>query len=408
MISACIIGVSGFGDTHYRDLVNETDAGRMKPVAATIINQDEEKTKVKWLKAHGCEIFEDYKAMLAAWQNKADLCFIPTGIHLHAPMTIAALQAGMNVFVEKPASGAVQYVRAMQQAEKETGRFVAVGYQTMYAAETTLMKETILSGRLGRVECIKARGLWPRMDDYYARNSWAGALKAGDTWVLDSPFNNALAHQFNMIGFLAGGTHTTSAQITSMQAELYRGHDITSSDTACISAETANGIRLMFIVTHCSDTIFGPEIIVRGEKGCIHWDFTTTRIELNDGTVEETPTQQNNEVRQEINRRLQAKAKGEDAFVCSLDIAGVQTLMVNGAHESSDIHTVPAQYIRRETFQQEGHPDTVKTIIEGVDEAIERSFTEEKFFSEVGAPWAVAGKRVDMKEYAEFTGGSLS
>ena len=34
MFNAALIGVSGFGDVHYRDLMRETEAGRLRPVAA--------------------------------------------------------------------------------------------------------------------------------------------------------------------------------------------------------------------------------------------------------------------------------------------------------------------------------------------------------------------------------------
>ena len=38
MFNAAIIGVSGFGDVHYRDLVREHAAGRVNIVAATVIS----------------------------------------------------------------------------------------------------------------------------------------------------------------------------------------------------------------------------------------------------------------------------------------------------------------------------------------------------------------------------------
>jgi len=402
MISACIIGISGFGRTHYNDLIAETEAGRMKPVAATIINQDEERERTEHLRSLGCEVFTDYREMLSVWSGRAELCFIPTGIYLHAPMSIAAMNAGMNVFVEKPAAGSIQDVRAMQKAERETGRFVAVGYQTMYATETMRMKEAIVSGALGEIITVKCLGLWPRMDKYYARNRWAGALTCDGAWVLDSPFNNALAHQLNMICFLAGTELRKSAQIASVEAELHHGHNIESADTAAIRATTATGAKLLFLVTHCSSESFGPEIVVRGTEGSIRWDFSTTTITSGDNreTFETEPV---DNVRTRIMQRLRERIADPDTFTCDLNIAGTQTLVVNGAHESSPVRDIPAGFITRTPAD-----DDVKTVITGIDKAMHQAFEQEKLFSELDVPWAVPGQTVDMTAYTSFEGGASS
>ena len=315
-------------------------------------------------------------------------------------MSITAMKAGMNVFVEKPAAGVIQDVRAMQAAEKETGRFVAVGYQTMYADETMRMKEAIVSGVLGDILTIKARGLWPRMDQYYSRNRWAGRLKSGDSWVLDSPFNNALAHQLNMICFLGGTEMRKSADLATVEAELSHGHDIESADTACIRATTTSGTTLLFLVTHCSETSFGPEIVVRGTNGSIRWDFDTTTITVGND-AETLDTQPVDEVRPQIMRTLREKITNPETFVCDLNIAGAQTLVVNGAHESSPIMSIPDTYVTR---APDG--DDVKTVVAGVDDAINRAFDEEKLFSELDVPWAKACKVVNMVGYSRFDGGA--
>ena len=146
MINVAVIGVSGFGAVHYNDFVREHAAGRVNVVAATIINQAEEAEKCSFLKSIGCRLFTDYRAMLEEFRGKIDICFIPTGIAMHCPMTVAALESGANVYVEKPVAPTVEEAEIMKAAEKRTGRFVAVGYQTMYQPETRRIKELLLSG----------------------------------------------------------------------------------------------------------------------------------------------------------------------------------------------------------------------------------------------------------------------
>ena len=397
MITASIIGISGFGNTHYNDLLRQIERGSMRLLAATVINQDEEVEKCARLRSLGVELFTDYQAMLEQYQGQIDLCFIPTSLHLHAPMAMAAMRAGANAFIEKPAAATIQDVRAMQACEKETGRFVAVGYQTMYAWETLWMKQAILEKQIGELQAIKCRCLWPRLDAYYARNGWAGRLKVNDTWVLDSPFNNAVAHQLNMICFLAGSELTRSAILQSVEAELYRAHAIESPDTACLRVTTRDNVPLYFLVTHCSESTLDPEIIVRGDKGSIRWTRELVYIERADGSSEERPCEAGKDLRDSIIAHLYKRLTDPQAFICDLSIAGTHTLCINGAHESSTIHELDTELFRR--FPEN---NSIKTVINGIDDIIAQSFVQEKLFSELGVPWAHKGEVVSLEDYTSF------
>ncbi|HIJ64628.1 MAG TPA: Gfo/Idh/MocA family oxidoreductase [Candidatus Hydrogenedentes bacterium] len=399
MLSACIIGVSGYGEIHYRDLMREVAAGRATVLGATVINQVEEAEKCADLKGLGCELFSDYEAMFERLARRIDLCLIPTGLPLHAPMTIAALGVGANVLVEKPAAPTIQEVRAMEAAERAAGRFVAVGYQDIYAAETMQIKERLVSGRLGRIECIKVKADWPRDTVYFTRNAWAGKLKLGDRWVLDSPFNNALAHYVNLACFWAGKTARASAQIASVEAELYRAQPIESCDTACIRAVTADDVPIYFFATHSGTALWGPEILVRCEHGSAYWGRGTAHITFADSKVEELSVDEW-ETRAAVVGHAVTHIANPDTFICSLDIARAQTICVNGAHESSAIHQLDDALITR-------YPDgdAVATVIHDIDDIIHRAFDEEKLFSELGVPWAKPGEKVPMTDYGEFKGG---
>ncbi|MES1169029.1 MAG: Gfo/Idh/MocA family oxidoreductase, partial [Oleiharenicola lentus] len=89
-----IIGVSGYGSIHLQLARESRDRGEVHITAAVIINQQEEAATIAELRRHGTEIFTDYAEMFRRHKGKIDLCLIPTGIHWHARMTIAALEAG--------------------------------------------------------------------------------------------------------------------------------------------------------------------------------------------------------------------------------------------------------------------------------------------------------------------------
>ncbi|MFC1454400.1 Gfo/Idh/MocA family protein [Verrucomicrobiota bacterium] len=337
MITAGLIGVSGFGNTHYRDLVREHEAGRIKPLAATVINQAEEPEKCAKLRELGVEIFDDYKAMLAKYAGKLDLVCIPTGIALHAPMAIDVMQSGANALIEKPAAATIQEVIAMQEAEKKFGKFTAVAFQSIFTAELQDLKKEILNGVIGKITRMVACGLEPRMFSYYNRNNWAGHLKGKHgEWVLDSPYNNAVAHQLNMMTFLAGSQFEKPALPVAVTAELYHANRIESADTASIAIETSEGIPLYFYISHAAESSLRTGFKIFGTAGTIDATLALFTIESAAGK-KEIPWQRDGiEVRSRIMESMRNRITDPAAFYCSLDIARAHTLCVNGIHESSE------------------------------------------------------------------------
>jgi predicted dehydrogenase len=403
MLNACLTGVSGFGEVHYFDILRQAGRGELRLLAATVINQDQEREKCDRLHRLGCELFTDHSAMLDKYGSRLDLAFIPTGIPLHAPMALTALKAGANVFLEKPAAATIQDVRAMQSAEARSGRFVAVGYQTLYARETRWMKQKLLEGAIGRIRSLRCRCAWPRLDSYYGRNPWAGRLKdAAGHWVLDSPFNNAVSHQLNMLCFLAGEKLLEPARLKSIQAELYAAHRIESADTACLRATTLTGIPLCFFVTHCSEEEWDPEITVVGEEGSLKWTYDgMAEITRRDGGREFLPCETGEDLRDSMLARVRARVSDPDSFICGLEIASRQTLCVDGAHDSSAVH-----HLEEKWFKRAPEGGSIRTVIQGIEPVLWRAYEEGKLFSELGAPWAKAGKVVGLEGYEFFPGGS--
>jgi predicted dehydrogenase len=395
MKNVCLIGVSGYGHTHYNLLAAEQAAGKIAIVGVTIINPDDEKEKCAHLRGIGCRIFDDYTVMLKELSGVADICFIPTGIPLHRPMTIAALEAGMHVLVEKPAAGVIQDVRAMQEAAEKANRRVAVGYQQMYDPSTLEIKRAILEGRIGAVECMKCHAAWPRDSAYYNRNNWAGRLRSDDAWVLDSPANNAVAHDLMMMLFLAGPRERTAAAPVSVTAELYRANAIETADTVCLRVRTDTGIPLLFYATHACNRSINPEVHVRGTTGTV--DLTREKATI------ETATHG----KQVINKlslgpplkRMIANVldmvEGGTAFYCGLDVASMQTIVVNAMHQACQIHTLAGERVALDN-------GAVRTIIPGIEEAIDMAFEKERLFQEGGIPWARPSGTLDCTGYREF------
>ncbi|MGF1723041.1 Gfo/Idh/MocA family oxidoreductase [Vibrio kyushuensis] len=403
MLNAAIIGVSGYGEIHYQELKRETESGRIRIVAAVVRNQDDNKEKCDWLRSQGTVIFPDYKEMLEEFNGKIDLCCIPTGISTHAEMSIAAMQAGANVLVEKPAAATIQEVMEMQRASEETGKFVAVGFQYIYQPDIRQLKQILIDGVIGKLISLKCHAISSRNTTYYTRNGWAGKLKSGGAWVLDSPYNNAQAHHVNLLCYFAGKEFGTAATLDTIQAELYHANDIENADTACMRIMTDNDLKIYFYATHACASSMGQHYVITGDKGTL--TFTMGELEaivkLDDGTMQSIALLPRNERDKNMFDVILSKLSGNDEVLCDLPLVASQTLFNNGAHESSPIHAIPEDC--KTTVTNSENISNVQ--INDIEPLIITAFEEEKMFSEMGASWAKPGVTFELTGYSSFNGG---
>jgi predicted dehydrogenase len=100
--------------------------------------------------------FESADAMLSACELDAvSVCTYNTQ---HAVPTIKALEAGCSVLLEKPMCLSVEEALAIREAEQKTGRFVTVGFQPRYDANSRKVKDIVQSGALGKVYYVQTGG----------------------------------------------------------------------------------------------------------------------------------------------------------------------------------------------------------------------------------------------------------
>ena len=78
----------------------------------------------------------------------ADVC-LPT--EFHAPVSLAALQAGKHVFCEKPMALTNEESQSMIGAAKEAGRLLMIGQVLRFFPAYKALKQAITSARWGRV-----------------------------------------------------------------------------------------------------------------------------------------------------------------------------------------------------------------------------------------------------------------
>jgi len=99
-------------------------------------------------------IFEDYQALLDANVAEAVSVCLPNA--LHAPVTIAALEAGRHVLVEKPMAATMDEAHAMLAAAKAAGKLLMVNQTMRRVSVFRKAKEVMQSGILGPVRHVSA------------------------------------------------------------------------------------------------------------------------------------------------------------------------------------------------------------------------------------------------------------
>ncbi len=377
-----LIGVSGYAKIYLQLLQENRD--RLDLTAAVIINPEEEHEVLADFLRHGVRIYGSYEEMLAREAGRLDLCLIPTGIPWHARMTIAALESGANVLVEKPLAGSLADVDAIRAASIRTGRFVAVGFQDVYASEVAWLKSRILDGAIGRLESVRMIGLWPRPNNYFTRNNWAGRLHADGAAVLDSPLNNAFAHFVNLSLFLSGPAPLETAGVTIEAADLYRAHAIESFDTGVVMARSHEGVGYWFGVSHSCPRVREPELYFEGSTGRIEWwHEQRCVITSNTGAAEAHTLPDTTATRRTMFAAVLAKLRNPSAFIFDVDLSRGHTAFIEAVHAAAPVRPVAASLVRWEDLEFPHWSGRIP-VIRGIENAFERALANRTTLAAAG------------------------
>lgn len=140
----------------------------------------------------------DLAGLLADLGEQLDAAFIVTPHAQHHDQTIACLEAGLDVLLEKPMAMNAAEARSLIDTRDRTGRLLVVAFPGSLSAELCTADRLVRSGELGKIESISA----------VAWQNW-GALTAG-TWRQDPEQSgggflfDTGAHMLNTVCDLAG------------------------------------------------------------------------------------------------------------------------------------------------------------------------------------------------------------
>jgi predicted dehydrogenase len=147
------VGVIGIGARAMQDAYSFTVLPGVELVAAADVYKDR-LTRAKELFGEKLETTGDYRRILD--RKDIDAVLLATPDHWHKAQVIEAMEAGKDVYCEKPMTYTIDEGFEIVAAEKRTGRILQIGSQWVNSPLTELAKKWIEEGRCGQITLVKA------------------------------------------------------------------------------------------------------------------------------------------------------------------------------------------------------------------------------------------------------------
>ena len=157
MINVAIIGAGAIANTHIEGLLKFKDKCQIVAVADIYQNKAQEKVERYGLDA---AVFEEYQKIFE--ETDVHLAVILTPPFAHAETTIAALNAGAHVLLEKPMATSLEECDAMIAAALENKRLLSVVAQNRFKTPMMKLKAVLDSGMAGKILHAQVDSFWWR------------------------------------------------------------------------------------------------------------------------------------------------------------------------------------------------------------------------------------------------------
>ena len=153
-VKIAIIGTGWIAESHAHALKRMEDV-EIVALADLVPGKAEAFAKKFELEGARCYLSD---AELIANEKDLDAVSICTYNTQHAPCAIHALDAGLNVMLEKPFTVTLDEAIEVMKAEKRSGKILTIGFQPRMSENMQMIKKIVESGELGKVYYIQSGG----------------------------------------------------------------------------------------------------------------------------------------------------------------------------------------------------------------------------------------------------------
>ena len=153
-VKIAIIGTGWIAESHIASYKKMED---VEIVALADLVPGKAEEFAKKFEIENCRIYNSDKELLDN-ERELDGVSICTYNCQHAPCAIHALNAGVNVMLEKPFTVTLDEAIEVMKAEKASGKILTIGFQPRMSENMKMIKKIVESGELGKVYYLQAGG----------------------------------------------------------------------------------------------------------------------------------------------------------------------------------------------------------------------------------------------------------
>ena len=243
-----VVGLGRFGNSHL-STIDSLDCCELSAVCD--INEE---IASKYAQTYHVPYFTDYKTM--AQQCDADAVVINLPHFLHCEASVYFLEHGFHVFVEKPMANTVEECQMMNEAQRRTGKILAVGHPQRFFHANREVRRIVESGEYGKLLMISEF----RSADYFepGRPKWFTTKKLSGGGIM----MNLGAHAMDKLMYITG---SKPVEIAAAIDNCMPGYDVEGHVQSLLRFE--NGVSAT--VTFNSYYSVGYESLFHFEKGAL-------------------------------------------------------------------------------------------------------------------------------------------
>jgi UDP-N-acetylglucosamine 3-dehydrogenase len=253
------VGVIGCGSiAQHRHLPEYKSNKNVEIVAVCDINEERAQAVAE---KYGVKAYTNYEELLAS--GSVDAVSVCTPNYLHAPISIAALNAGLHVLCEKPMATSKQEAQEMIAAANENGKKLMIGHNQRFVPSHQKARKLIESGEIGKIYSFRTAF------GHGGPEGWSVEGKEGWFFQKEKAFVGAMGdlgvHKTDLLRYVLGEEITEVGAFVETSAKDFADVD----DNAVCVLKTESGIIGTLAASWAYVSKEDNSTIIYGEKAIL-------------------------------------------------------------------------------------------------------------------------------------------
>lgn len=214
--------------------------------------------------------YSDYEQMArdeAARDDGIQAVSIVTPNHLHAPIAMAFLKAGIHVICDKPLTASMEHAVSLTQAVKDSGKQFILTHNYTGTPMIRQARDMVANGELGSIRLITSEYLQDWLTEAPEADNKQAAWRTDPKQAGAGALGDIGTHAYNLANFVSGMTpDSLCAEVSTFVPERL------VDDNAQVTFRYSNGARGTLWASQVAvGNENGLTLRVYGDKGGLEW-----------------------------------------------------------------------------------------------------------------------------------------